>query len=277
MASRYRVLPYVAALALCGALAPAAGAQTPDPDRVVVPLTDPGRPALLRVGTAQGSITIRGTSRQDVVIERRSGSGRSLRRRQAEPPPGFRRLTPADDFSVEERNNEISVEPSSFASRVDLGIEVPQKTSLQISSVNGGITIDSVDGALEIDNVNGNVTLTNVAGSVVANSVNGDVKAILTRANAEAPMAFTTLNGDVDVTLPPTVRANLRLRTDHGDVFTDFDLPPAPTRPLTRGSRLNDGRFRLDVERSITSTLNGGGPDIEMRSFNGSVYLRKGK
>ena len=125
--------------------------------------------------------------------------------------------------------------------------------------------------------MNGDLSLASVAGSVVAHTVNGAVTAVLTRADAEAPMAFTTLNGEVDVTLPPAIKANLKLRTDNGDTFTDFDIPAAPSRPAPRGSRQGDGRFRLEVERAVLASLNGGGPDSELRSFNGRVYLRRGK
>ena len=37
------------------------------------------------------------------------------------------------------------------------------------------------------------------------------------------------------------------------------------------------GKFRLDVDRSILGNINGGGPDIELRTFNGNIYLRKAK
>jgi hypothetical protein len=36
------------------------------------------------------------------------------------------------------------------------------------------------------------------------------------------------------------------------------------------------GKYRLEVNRAIYGTVNGGGPEIELRTFNGSVYLRKG-
>jgi DUF4097 and DUF4098 domain-containing protein YvlB len=133
-----------------------------------------------------------------------------------------------------------------------------------------------VEGELEIENVNGPVLLTNVAGSVVANSVNGGVTARLTRVTADKAMAFTSLNGPVDVTLPATIKANLKMRSDQGEVFTDFDMQmlpsPAPAKPGTpRG-----GRYRVEVNRNIYGAVNGGGPEIELRTFNGSVFLRKG-
>ena len=285
-----------------------------DASDVVVPLTDPSRPAVLSVTAFSGDIVVRGTSRRDVLVRSSSNGRRAVRgRRPPEPPPpGMRRLTPDGGFLVEERNNEVSVEGASCGGfpgpnpnpdpgppdidtlsalmprvlkglpcgptfdNIDFEIEVPLKTNLKLSSVTGDIAVTSVEGALEVNSMNGDLSLTAVAGSVVAHTVNGDVMSVLTRADAEAPMAFTTLNGEVDVTLPASIRASLKLRTDNGDVFTDFDIP-APQRPAPRGTRQRDGRFRFEVERAILASLNGGGPDIELRSFNGRVYLRRGK
>src|SRR5207253_11242849 len=114
-----------------------------------------------------------------------------LRRgQQAAPPPGMRRLTQPAGLGIEEHDNEMSVE-SSFNRRVDLDIEVPIKTNLELSVVNGGaITVDGVDGEIEISNVNGGISLTNVGGSVVAHTVNGRVAATVARATPQAPMAF---------------------------------------------------------------------------------------
>lgn len=268
----------VFALTCSAAMASAAAAQTQGADEVVVPLTDPSRPAVLSVSAFTGNIVVRGANRKDVMVRSSEGGRRQSRRRQTEPPPGLRRLTPDERLSIEERNNEVSIEGGGpLGGSVDFDIEVPLKTSLKLSTVNGNVTVNAVDGMLEINSVNGEVSLANIAGSVVAHSVNGDVTAVLTRADAGAPMAFTTLNGDVDVTMPATIKANLKLRTDNGDMFTDFDIPAASSRPAPRGTRQGDGRFRFEVERAILTSLNGGGPDIELRSFNGRVYLRKGK
>ena len=83
----------------------------------------------------------------------------------------------------------------------------------------------------------------------------------------------------VDVTLPPAVRANVKLRSDHGDVFTDFDIQMTAAKepPVGRDSRQSGGRYRLEVDRSLYGTINGGGPEFELRSFNGNVFLRRGK
>jgi hypothetical protein len=142
----------------------------------------------------------------------------------------------------------------------------------------GSVTVENVEGDLEIENLNGPVTLTSIAGSVVADATNGAIKATMTRLNAAKAMAFTSLNGVIDVTLPAAARANLKLRSDMGDVYTDFDIqlgaiPPPPARENRRGG----GGTRIEVNKSVTGTINGGGPEIELRSHNGSVYLRRGQ
>jgi DUF4097 and DUF4098 domain-containing protein YvlB len=273
---------YVAVAAMWGAIAtPAAAQAQQNPDRVTVPFSDPGRPGSLKVEVVQGSLTIKGANRRDVVIQAASrGASEALRGRQTTPPPpGLRRLTQASGFSIEESDNEMSIESSSFSRTLDLEIEVPAKTNLEVSVVNGGtISVSGVEGELEIENVNGAIALTNVAGSVVAHSVNGSVTATIARATPDAPMAFTSLNGTVDVTLPPTIKASLKLRSDQGDVFTDFDIQMNPGAARQgNDTRRGNGRVRIDVNNAIYGTINGGGPDFEIRSFNGSVYVRKGK
>jgi hypothetical protein len=68
------------------------------------------------------------------------------------------------------------------------------------------------------------------------------------------------------------------MRSDNGDIFTDFDVQLQQAPPgAARGTRGNSGRYRVEVNRAILGTVNGGGPEIELRSFNGTIYLRKGQ
>jgi DUF4097 and DUF4098 domain-containing protein YvlB len=190
----------------------------------------------------------------------------------------MRRLAQASGFEISEERNEIKIEASTFRQNGGaLDLRVPLRTNLELGIINGGpITVENVEGELEIGNVNGAVVLTNVAGSVVANSQNGGVTATLSRVMADKPMAFTSFNGKVDVTLPASVKATLKMRSDNGDIFTDSDVQLQQAPAVTRG-RSDSGRTRIEVNRAIYGNVNGGGPEIELRSFNGSIYLRKGQ
>ena len=275
MKSVFRVIACAAAVAMAAAPGSPLWAQN-DPDTQVVPFSDPSRPGKIEVDLLSGSITVRGENRRDVAIVMRGATGKPASERPA--PSGLRRLTQAPGFTVSEERNEIKIEASSFQNGGSVELRVPLRTNLELMSVNGGrITVEGVEGEIEIENVNGPVALTDVAGSVVANSVNGGVTAKLTRVMADKAMAFTSFNGPVDVTLPATLKANLKLRSDQGEIFTDFDVQMRQSPPVPGNGTRSNGRFRLEVNRAIYGSVNGGGPEIELRTFNGSVYLRKGQ
>lgn len=264
-----------AVLVLLAGLAGTAAAQD---ETQVVPFSDPARIGKVEVQLLSGAITVRGENRRDVSVVMRGGPPRPGGDRPA-PPAGMRRLTPAPGFEITEERNEIKIESTSMRNGPgSLEIRVPSKTNLELSSVNGGtITVENVEGELEIQNVNGAVVLTNVAGSVVANSTNGGVTATLSRVTVDKAMAFTSLNGKVDVTMPATIKANLKMRSDNGDIFTDFDVQLRQGAAAAPNATRNNGRYRVEVNRSILGSVNGGGPEIELRSFNGSIFLRKGQ
>ena len=287
------------------ALAAPLAAQEPEPQRVTIALSDPSRSGSLEMSLVMGNIRVKGTNRRDMLIEARGiAAGPPRRRTQNEPPPpGLRRLTQNAPFTVEESRNEVSVDVESPLRMVDFTIEVPLRTNLDLETVSGSITVEGVEGELEVEGVNGAVTLTNVAGSVVAHTVNGKLAATIVRAAPQQPMAFTSLNGEVDVTLPANVKANLKLRSDQGDVYTDFDLQPIRQGASNSNSNANPNpnpnpkvdvgldrqrrdldrlrrdldRQRVEIDTAIYGAINGGGPDFEMRTFNGNVYVRKAK
>ena len=150
----------------------------------------------IEVGAAivQGSITVRGTNRKDVLVVARP-RGESANRRGASAQD-LRRLTHSAGFQIEEEFNEMSIGSGSPNRAIDVEIQVPTRTHLRLSTVNSGeITVEAVDGNLEIENTNGGITLTGVSGSVVAGTTNGNVIATLLRVTAEKAMAFTSLNG----------------------------------------------------------------------------------
>lgn len=246
---------------------------------VTVSFSDPSRPGTLKLNMLQGAISVKAASGKDVVFNVR-GRGSSSRNRKptSSATDGLHRLdTVSSGLSVEEQNNVMTV--SAGMSSIDLQIEVPARTNLQLSVVNGGgLTVEGVEGEIEVKNDNGSITLNDVSGSVVAHSLNGKVSATLKRVAPQQPMSFVSMNGAVDVTLPPDTKANLKLRTDHGDVWTDFDVQMKPNnQPNVEDTRNRGGRYRIEIDRSFVGTINGGGPDIELRTMNGSVYIRKAK
>ena len=265
-------------LAICviAVVTPVTARQQPA-DQVTVPLSDSSRPALIDVSLVRGSITVRGTNRKDVLVTARPETDRPSRRVDPDAT-GMRRIPQTAGFRITEDGNRVKVSADSPNRSISFEIEAPTRTNLKLHTVNGGeIVVENIEGDLDVSNVNGGITLNGVAGSVNAGTTNGGVRATMTRVAGDRAMAFTSLNGTVDVTLPPTTKANLRMRSDNGDVYSDFDVQLAPSAPVVQENRSGNGRYRISRNRSIVGAINGGGPEFELRTFNSNVYVRRGR
>ncbi len=248
-----------------------AAAQEGQAERFEVPLTDPSRPVRLEVGLVSGGITVEAHAGNQVVVEARA---RGARRGKPEPQGGMRRI-PNSGFSlhIEEKDNVVEIGAAPMVP-VDLVIRVPVETSVKLSTVNdGSIEVSGVRGEHELSNTNGAIKVRGVAGSVVAHTINGPVVVVLDSVAAGKAMAFSSLNGNVDVTLPAGAKANLRMESENGEIYTDFDVA-VRERPAAQAER-SGGRYRVTVERAVHGTINGGGPEMHFKTFNGDVYLRR--
>src|ERR1044071_3046690 len=252
-----------------------APAVLPQEQRATVAFSDPSRPKKLVVDTMFGGVTVRGYNGQEAVVESSGRSGiRAPGRKEPEPPPGMYRIGGTNGgLEITEENNTIRVSsgPSPFNSS-DVVIQVPTQTSVSVNArVGNAVTIENITGEIEANNMNGQLTITNVSGSVIAHSMNGKILASINSVTPDKPMSFSTMNGEIDVTLPASLKANLKLKTEHGDIFTDFDMKldakaPAPT---VEDNRKRGGRDRVQFDRGTSGTINGGGPEIQFTTFNG--------
>ena len=127
---------------------------------------------------------------------------------------------------------------------------------------------------MDLSGVNGGITLTNISGSVVSNTVNGEVKVTLLKATPGEPMSFVTLNGNVDVTLPAATKATTKMKSDQGDIYTDFDMDME--RSKTNVKR-EEGKYEVSINQWVYGKINGGGPEYTMKNMNGNIIVRKGK
>jgi hypothetical protein len=251
-------------------------------ERTTVPLTDPTKPVQLKVHTIRGGITVKGYEGKDVIVEVRprddadAGEGGG-----GERYPGMKRVpNRSAGLTVEERNNVVVVSTEPWRSATDLVIQVPTRASLELGCINeGAIVVDGVQGEIEAQNVNGPITLTGVSGSALANTTNGGVTATFLKLDPGKAMSFVTLNGTVDVTFPAGTKASLNMTIVHqGDIYTDFEVA-AKAAPVTTGmgTREKDGRYVLKIDNAVRGTINGGGPEVNLRTFNGDVVLREAK
>jgi hypothetical protein len=344
-------------------------AQTKEepPDRAVVPLSNPAKPAKIEVSVIRGSITVKGYEGKEVIVEARvrekalpnygghyttgpyavttppaapgapapatapapvpsAKAGQQAERVQREVEAELaqsldeqevlaKRLTqgdkarnlylafiPKDDkaqreakekrmagmkllsgsasgLEIQEENNVVQISTESWKAATDLVIQVPRTTSLEVrSTMDGAVVVEGVSGEIDINNINGPVTLTNVSGNTLVHTVNGDIEVTLARVAADKPLSFSTMNGDIDVTLPADVKANLKMKSEQGEIYSDFDInmtrQPAKSEAA---EKTEQGKFRISFDKSLYGIVNGGGQEIGFNTFSGDIYIRKKK
>jgi DUF4097 and DUF4098 domain-containing protein YvlB len=227
------------------------------------------------VQSSNGTITVKTGEGADVVVE--NGEERHDRP-DRHAPPGMRRIDiPNRGLQVEEQDNTITVRDHSPGSSGNIVVTVPVNTSLHLRSNNGSIRAEGVHGEVDAETHNGSIRVLNVSGSVLANTNNSSITVTMDRVDATKPSAFSTLNGSVDVTLPPDVKATMKMTSDNGPIYSDFDVTVGAGRVVTQPNSDSNGRYRLRMDHTVVGTVNGGGADMTFRTNNGSIVIRKKK
>lgn len=250
-------------------------AQTDAKQQMVVPLSEPGKPCKVKVNALNGSINAVSYDGKEVMVE-----VEAEKREEASSSggAGMRRIGGGGaEVSAREDDNTVNIDAGLSHIR-SITVKVPLTTSeLTLSTVNdGNIVVSNVSGQIEITNVNGWIHCDNVSGSVVANTVNGDVIVGFKTVNPQAAMAFSTLNGKIDVTFPAGLKANVKLKAEQGDIFSDFDVTVDKGHSTVQ-KKGDDHMYKINIEDWVYGAINGGGPEIMMKTFNGNVYVRKAK
>lgn len=252
-------------------------------EKIPVPLTDPNRPVLLKVGLVAGGISVKGYAGKEVIVESRVGSDQDEGQDEEQPDEkakGMKRVpNTSSGVTVEEEDNTVSVGTGlrGITNKVDLIIQVPTACSMKLSTVNDGdITVENVNGDLEINNTNGSITLSHISGSAVAQTVNGEIKVTFAQISQDKAMSFSSLNGDLDVTFPSSLKANIQMKSEQGEIYSDFDIQMKSPSTHMEKNEGDKGKFKLTLEKAMRGTINGGGQEIQFNSFNGNIYIRKG-
>ncbi len=142
---------------------------------------------------------------------------------------------------------------------VSYWIQVPRGAELSLETTNGRIDVAGVGGPIEARSTNGRIRLHDVDGWIDARTTNGSLEAAFVEgASLRAPLELRGTNGSVTLVVPADLNARVQASTTNGSIGGDVVMD-------TSGSRGN---------RQATATLGTGGPDITLRTTNGSIRIR---
>lgn len=249
-------------------------------EQIVVPLSKPGSKGSLKVSLVSGSIKVHGHSGKEVIINTMviSEGNEHERDHENKNREGLKKLNSnAFNLDVEEKDNHVKIS-SHYSSRIiNLEIKVPKNFSVDIRTVNDGdIVVTNVSGNHEVTNVNGDIKMIGVSGSAIAANVNGVIKIVFDKVTPNMPMAFTTMNDDIDITFPADVNALLKMGSRMGEIYTDFDVEMVKTKPKVDKSS-ESGVYSVKINQELQAKINKGGPEFKFKNFNGDIIIRKKK
>jgi len=225
-----------------------------DDRQLVVHLSQPGKTFTLGVNIARAAINVSGYEGKDVLIQ-----------------------TDWADVTVQEKNNEVTV-AAPRGKTFKLNIKVPQTAGIfKLSSTSAGtMKVSDVTGNLELQNKSGGIIAERISGSVIASTLSGRVAVSFRSVDPMAAMAFSTVSGYIDLTFPPDLKANLKIKSDLGKVYSDFDLVGDAAHPkVVRDEK--DGVYHLSIDDWIFGRVGGGGPEFLVKNTNGNIHIYKTK
>jgi DUF4097 and DUF4098 domain-containing protein YvlB len=135
---------------------------------------------------------------------------------------------------IEDKENELILNMISN----DIGLKVPFKTNIRISSVSGDIECADITGNLEVQTASGDMELEKVSGKVEIKSASGDIEvnelsgAIdVKTASGDIEINFSefenstieTKSGDVSIVLPKKIDAVIELFSEDGEIEISID------------------------------------------------------
>jgi hypothetical protein len=142
--------------------------------------------------------------------------------------------------------------------RVDYRLRVPRQVRLdELSTLEGDIVIHDVEGSIQARNLHGDIEGINVSGSVVARALTGNILVSLRALPDRLPIQLATINGNVDLMMPPQANASLELSTVAGNILGDY--------PFQVSSIPGDSTRRAQV--------GAGGVLVELRTVRGNIRV----
>lgn len=223
-----------------------------------VKLSAPDKPATLKIDIIWAKIDLTGTDGDTVKVTSVSGENDN----KQSSGDGLRRLDDEASFDLVEHDNVVSLKVTGGNTPV-LRIAAPRAIALDFKAQAAELRVKDLAGDIEVHSTNGKVLLEDVSGAVVVNGGLSAVHAVYASAPTKL-IAITSMDGEVDLRVPTTTQANVRLHTGGASILTDFDKKSLKTKKETGG-------------KVISGKLNGGGVDISINTMNGKITLRQTK
>ena len=203
---------------------------------------------------ANGSLAVTGSARSDVRLRARITAS-------APTVDGARQL--ARDVAISTDGGRVAATgPRDERDRhwsVSYRADVPAAQNVDLSTLNGSISIADLKSRVRASTSNGSLRLRGTTGDVEVHSANGSLDIQLAGTTWDGVgLRATAANGAVRLGVPEPYNARLRASTGNGSVSLDFPVPV-------------QGRLNRDIDAQLGT----GGPTLDVRTSNGSIRVSR--
>lgn len=170
-------------------------------------------------------------------------------------------------YTFNHEGNEVTFKVDQHQS-VAITAYVPVNTNLTAKSFqNGAVQVTGVNGNMSVDSYNGAVSAQEISGTAVISAWNGAIDVSFQEVG-DGAMGFTAYNGAISILAPSDTKATVEASLLNGQFGTGFGENAEELQEEYR--RTENGQEKWQVYR-----LNGGGPEWRIKAFNGSVSIAK--
>lgn len=266
-----------------------------------VPFSNPSGPMKLVVDIKTGSVIVKGTARKDVLVKYTSEKEKGEREEEPEreeeeerdhrhvkvnvnvdtdngrkSKEGLKKISGGSmDLEASEYQNTVKITSDNWSESMTMTVEVPSTINMHVKTYNDGdLYVSNITGIVELTNYNGAITAKGISGTVVAQTYNGDIKIAYDKLTPDTPLSYVNYNGDIDLSFPSTLKASVKMKTKQGEIYSGFDAQIQKSQPVTKNES-KSGAYKVVIDDWVKMDINGGGPEITVKSYNGDIYIRK--
>lgn len=155
----------------------------------------------------------------------------------------------------------VDVENGAYCKTASGNVEAKNVTgNADLNCVSGDVTAENIRGDVEADTVSGNVKLLDIAGAdVVKGKTMSGSTVYYGDISSSGRYSLEAHSGKVEMTIPSNSAFDLTASTFSGSIKTEFKVMMSGTLS----------------KKKISGSVNGGGADVELKTFSGNVYLKK--
>lgn len=229
----------------------------------------PVKSGVLQIGEIAGKVSLEAYSGSEVLIE----GGREHDNQNDERARGLKPMTGGNDntnlgLNYKTEGNVTTLKSVRRNYHNEYTIKVPKQMKLKVNIFNSWfdkLKVKGFSSDVNITTRHGDVTLDDISGNLQVNSRHGLVK--VTFAQLGNDVNIDARHGGIDITVPEQIKANLRVSTRYGEIYTNMAI---------KADKQEEGSLKnLSRSAEVVTKLNGGGKALVLDSRHANIYLRK--